>query len=84
VANGRSGARLGMIVARRSTGTNVRRNRIKRLIREIFRVRQGGLSGWDWVVRVKKAPETAQEPEAKAELARLLTAPASPPVVPTA
>lgn len=71
-----------MIVARRTAGTNVRRNRIKRLIREIFRARQEGLSGWDWVVRVKKAPDTAQEAEARVELTRLLSAPpASLPVV---
>ena len=72
-----------MVVARRSTGTNVRRNRMKRLIREIFRLRQEGLSGWDWVVRLKKTPDPAQEAVARAELARLLTLPAaSPPGVP--
>ncbi|MCA3129588.1 MAG: ribonuclease P protein component [Betaproteobacteria bacterium] len=78
VANGRGGARLGIIVARRTTGTNVRRNHIKRLIREVFRLRHERLSGWDWVVRTKQAPPLSREAEARIELEHLLSLPASP------
>ena len=65
-----------MIVARRAVGTNVRRNHIKRMIREVFRVRQERLSGWDWVVRMKVAPPPTREPEARLELELLLSLPA--------
>jgi len=67
--------RLGMVVARRAAGSSVGRNRLKRLIREVFRSRQQELSGWDWVVRVKSAPTMSVWREARAELESLLVQP---------
>jgi ribonuclease P protein component len=47
--NGLDGVRLAIQVSRRF-GTAVRRNRAKRLIREVFRLEQGGLpTGFDLV-----------------------------------
>lgn len=67
--------RLGMVVARRTARSSVRRNSLKRLIREVFRIRQRELSGWDWVVRVKSAPATEMRCEARRELESLLVRP---------
>ena len=61
--------RLGMSVSRK-VGTAVRRNRIRRLIRESFRLLQHDLpQGYDWVVVVR-----AHEPLILAEYQKLLTA----------
>lgn len=67
--------RLGMVVARRTAGSSVGRNSLKRLIREVFRIRQQELSGWDWVVRVKSAPAKDMRCEARVELESLLVRP---------
>lgn len=67
--------RLGMVVARRTARSSVGRNRLKRLIREVFRNRQRELSGWDWVVRVKSAPTMEARREARKELESLLVHP---------
>lgn len=49
LANGLSHDRLGIIASRRIGGA-VRRNKAKRLIREIFRLNKRSGSGWDIVV----------------------------------
>lgn len=46
-------ARLGMVIPRRHTRTAVRRNRIKRLIRESFRQQQACFVGLDIVVMLR-------------------------------
>ena len=51
-------ARLGMVVAKRNVRHAVARKRLKRLIRESFRLGQQLLAGWDVVVVVKKDFET--------------------------
>jgi len=51
--NGLSYARLGMIVPKKIISTAVRRNRVKRLIRESFRLNQVDLAGLDVVARIK-------------------------------
>ena len=48
--NERGHARLGMVVSARVARRAVARNRIKRVIRESFRLRQARLKGWDVVV----------------------------------
>jgi ribonuclease P protein component len=61
--------RLGMSVSRK-VGTAVRRNRIRRLIRESFRLLQHDLpQGYDWVVVVRP-----HEPLILAEYQKLLQA----------
>jgi len=45
------------VVIRKSVGKAVLRNRIRRIIREFFRLNQDKLSRGDYVVIVKKAPQ---------------------------
>ncbi len=51
--NGLDIARLGLIVPKKVLARAVDRNRLKRLVREVFRLHQQGLSGKDVIVRVK-------------------------------
>ena len=48
-------ARLGIVVSKRTARLAVRRNQIKRLIRELFRVNQSWLGGYDLVVLAQPA-----------------------------
>lgn len=48
-------SRLGVIVSKKVAGNNVNRNRIKRVIKEWFRLNQDRLGGHDVIV-VAKAP----------------------------
>ena len=45
-----AGPRLGMAIARKSSGNAVQRNRMKRLVRETFRLSQHNLPSADFVV----------------------------------
>lgn len=47
-------ARLGIVVAKKNVKLAVERNRIKRLVRETFRLQQQHLNGLDVVVVIKK------------------------------
>ncbi len=51
--NGRDVGRLGVIVAKRVIRLSVRRNAIRRLIRESFRINQCQLTGLDVIVLVR-------------------------------
>lgn len=54
VANDLNHPRLGMAVSIKAAGSAVKRNRIKRLIRESFRLHQAMLGGLDVVVVVRR------------------------------
>ncbi len=62
-------ARLGLIVSRKVVRQATRRNRYKRLMREIFRLQQHELSGLDLIARVKVSCADVQFRE---EFSRLL------------
>lgn len=47
-------ARLGLAISKKTVNKSVRRNRIKRIIRQSFRLNQQALSGLDIVVVSKK------------------------------
>ncbi|WON75285.1 ribonuclease P protein component [Nitrosospira sp. Is2] len=51
--NNLSHSRLGVVVAGKIERLAVNRNRVKRLLREVFRARQGDLAGLDIVVRLR-------------------------------
>lgn len=55
--NGLQYARLGMIVPKKIVATAVARNRVKRLLRESFRLHQAEFSGLDVLARLKARVE---------------------------
>lgn len=55
-------ARLGIVVAKKNVKLAVARNRLKRIVRESFRLQQQSLHGLDIVVVIKK--NFIQEPNA--------------------
>lgn len=46
--------RLGLVIGKKSVKLSVERNRLKRQIRESFRLNQATLAGWDIVVIARK------------------------------
>jgi ribonuclease P protein component len=58
-ANGGSGARLGLSIAARIIGGAVRRNQLKRLIRESFRHHQHDLPAVDIVINARAGARDA-------------------------
>jgi ribonuclease P protein component len=63
--------RLGLVATRRM-GKAVRRNRVKRLLREFFRRHQTGLPAFDLVIMAKKGAEALAYHQVEEELGRLL------------
>jgi len=59
-ANGLGHARLGLIVPKKIIATAVDRNRVKRLLREAFRLNQHMLGGIDVVARVRGRMQVAE------------------------
>ncbi|MES2819320.1 MAG: ribonuclease P protein component [Pseudomonadota bacterium] len=55
--------RLGLVIGKKSVKLSVERNRIKRVIRETFRLNQDALIGWDIVVVARKGLGDVQNPE---------------------
>jgi len=62
------GPRLGMAVATKVAGSSVERNRIRRLIRESFRLRQRQLPALDIVVSARARVRGARNAELTASL----------------
>ncbi|HJS91072.1 MAG TPA: ribonuclease P protein component [Steroidobacteraceae bacterium] len=70
-SNEQDGARLGMAVAVRTAGSAVERNRIRRIIRESFRVHQMTLPAVDLVVSARPSARGASGAQLRASLAAL-------------
>jgi len=66
--NDAGGARLGLAVARKATGDAVQRNRVRRVIRETFRLRQHDLPSVDIVVSARAGIRKARNAELRASL----------------
>lgn len=72
LANGLGHARLGMSVSVKSAGNAVRRNRVRRLVREYFRLHRPELPPLDFVVTSRAGVREADVDALRASLERLL------------
>ncbi len=63
--------RLGLVIGKKSVRLAVERNRLKRQMRESFRLHQEDLSGWDIVIIARKGLGDLQNPEMAQQLAKL-------------
>lgn len=68
-----SNARLGMSVSTKNSGSSVRRNQLRRWIREDFRIRQNRLLSADWVITIRANAKAVAHPELNRVLERLYT-----------
>ncbi|AUF99453.1 ribonuclease P protein component [Pseudomonas sp. 09C 129] len=55
--------RLGLVIGKKSVKLSVERNRLKRLMRESFRLHQDALVGWDIVIVARKGLGDVENPE---------------------
>lgn len=62
---------LGMVVSKRIAGNGVYRNRLKRLVREAYRIQPEKTQPFDFVVRLKARPDPKLLHEASQELTKL-------------
>ena len=69
-SNGLDGPRLGLAISRRHVDSAVRRNTVKRVVRESFRLNRAALKGLDIVVMAQPAARTADKRTLAASLAR--------------
>ena len=70
-SNDKQGARLGMAVAVRTAGNAVERNRIRRIVRESFRLHQHSLPAVDLVVSARPQARATPGAQLHASLAGL-------------
>ena len=70
--NGLPLARIGIIASRRVAPRAVDRNRMKRMVREVFRTMPKRPAGVDIVVQLRRCSPRGSSASARAELARLL------------
>ena len=82
LANELGFARLGMSVSTRTVGNAVRRNRVRRIIRELFREHHPNLPGVDLVVTSRPGARGALRPAIITSLERLIERALPPAVVP--
>jgi ribonuclease P protein component len=71
LANSTGTARLGMAIAVRAAGNAVRRNRVRRLIRESFRLHQRSLPALDIIISARTAAWATEASQLREGLARL-------------
>lgn len=70
--NGLPHARIGIIAGKRVAARAVDRNRVKRLVREVFRAMRHRLRGLDVVVQLRRWPPSGPATSARVDLVRLL------------
>lgn len=63
--------RLGLVIGKKSVKLSVGRNRLKRLIRESFRLNQDSLIGWDVVVVARKGLGELENAEVAQQFGKL-------------
>lgn len=63
--------RIGLVIGKKSIKLAVERNRIKRQLRETFRLHQMELTGWDIVVISRKGLADLDNPELARQFAKL-------------
>ncbi|RWU26911.1 ribonuclease P protein component [Pseudomonas alkylphenolica] len=61
--NGLDHPRLGLVIGKKSVKLSVQRNRLKRLMRDSFRLNQHLLAGWDIVIVARKGLGEIENPE---------------------
>jgi ribonuclease P protein component len=71
--NGLAHARLGIVTSKKVAPRAVDRNRVKRIVREAFRIWRGRLLGLDVLVRMRRCPSRGEEGQAGRELTHFLT-----------
>lgn len=69
--NQKSYARLGVIVAKRVANTAVSRNRIKRAVRESFRLNQEQLTGLDIIILARQHCDTLDKTQLREGINKL-------------
>jgi ribonuclease P protein component len=73
LTNNLESARLGMSISTRTVGNAVHRNRVRRLIRELFRARRPTLPALDYVVTSRPGAKGADRPAMITSLDRLFS-----------
>ncbi|SFA95091.1 ribonuclease P protein component [Azotobacter beijerinckii] len=63
--------RLGLVIGKKSVKLSVGRNRLKRLIRDSFRLNQDSLAGWDVVVVARKGLGELENAEVTQQFGKL-------------
>ena len=69
--NGLDHPRLGLVIGKKSVKLSVARNRLKRQIRESYRLNQEVLNGWDIVIVARKGLGDLDNPELAQQFGKL-------------
>ena len=71
VCRSKTSPRLGIIVAKKNVKSAVQRNRLKRIIRESFRLRQGEFGTIDLVVLARQSLDKMNNQEVQSQINKL-------------
>lgn len=66
-------ARLGVVAGKQAAPGSVTRNRMKRMMREVFRQQRYRLQPLDYIVRLRRAAAPGEIEQARHELEKLLS-----------